>query len=349
VQNLPPQPECQNRPISRLSAAYLAQTGPSAYDAALMDAHTLDLTRRRILQKYGLSPDSQISRGMEAEVYAYGADSVLKLYAGTAALADLQILKDFYDSLAQQPTPYQLPHIHTVTEEEGCLVTTEQRLAGTKLSSVLPSFSAQQVDEVMERYLTAALALSNLQVPPTFNRYKLFDPDHLSQPNHGDWHQFLWCYSNYKLVQLAPFFKRDVSGFATKLGAICAVLDQPYTDDYHLIHGDYFPGNLLINEEHEITTLLDFGLFTLRGDYLFDIATGWVFFDMYNELKVGIRDRYLKVVINRLGEGVRGKLYRYVLIYSLLSADTYSPDCTDGHYQWCVANLNNQEYWDKLN
>jgi len=314
-----------------------------------MDISALDLARSRILQKYGLSLDSQISRGMEAEVYALGANAVLKLYAGTTALADLQILKDFYDSLAQQTAPYQLPRIYTVTEEEVCVVTTEQRLAGTKLSTVLPLFTNQQVDELMEHYLTAQLALSNLQVSPAFNRYKLFDPNHLSLPSQGDWHQFLWRNINYKLIQLIPFLKRNVDQFAAKLVQLRAVLDQPYQGNYHLIHGDYFPGNLLINEQHEITAILDFGLFTLRGDYLFDIATGWVFFDMYDELKIEIRDRYLKVVINRLGESVRGKLYRHVLIYSLLSANTYSPDCTDGHYQWCVANLNNQEYWDKLN
>jgi len=84
------------------------------------------------------------------------------------------------------------------------------------------------------------------------------------------------------------------------------------------------------------------------GDYLFDIATGWVFFDMYDELKAQIRDRYLAMLLDRLGEHVRAKLYRYVLIYSIVSANTYSSHCTDGHYQWCVANLSSQEYWNTI-
>ena len=86
----------------------------------------------------------------------------------------------------------------------------------------------------------------------------------------------------------------------------------------------------------------------MYGDYLFDIASGWVFLDMYDELKANLRDRYLAVILNRLGANVRGKLYRYVLIYSLLSANTYSPTCSDGHYQWCVANLNTAGYWDAI-
>jgi len=44
---------------------------------------------------------------MEAEVYAYGPDAVLKLYAGTASLADLRILRGFYDSLDRQRVLYR--------------------------------------------------------------------------------------------------------------------------------------------------------------------------------------------------------------------------------------------------
>jgi len=54
------------------------------------------------------------------------------------------------------------------------------------------------------------------------------------------------------------------------------------------------------------------------------------------------------MLLDRLGEQVRGRLYRYVLIYSILSANTYAPHCDDGHYHWCVANLSNQHYWQAM-
>jgi len=43
--------------------------------------------------------------------------------------------------------------------------------------------------------------------------------------------------------------------------------------------------------------MLDFGLFTMNGDFLFDIATGRVFFDMYDELKAHICERYLDLAL----------------------------------------------------
>jgi hypothetical protein len=53
-------------------------------------------------------------------------------------------------------------------------------------------------------------------------------------------------------------------------------------------------------------------------------------------------------VLARLGEQLRGVLYQYVLLYSILSANTYSRTCDDGHYRWCVANLNDVCYWSAL-
>ena len=103
-----------------------------------------------------------------------------------------------------------------------------------------------------------------------------------------------------------------------------------------------------MDEKYQITALLDFGLLTMYGDSLFDIATGWVLFDMYDELQANLRERYLAVVLETLGSHVREKMYLYMLFYSVLSANTYSSTCADGHYQWCVDNLNNQEYWRHL-
>jgi Ser/Thr protein kinase RdoA (MazF antagonist) len=308
----------------------------------------MDATRDRILQKYHILPDALFSSGMEAEVYACGPDAVLKLYDGTASLADLLTLQDFYHLLRRQAVPYALPLIHTVAQEDRFLVTIEQRLSGTRLSVVLPSLTNAQLDEIMQRYLTAALAVSQIPAPATLKRWKLFDPDQLSEHVDGDWHQFLARYLTRKLAQVSPYLSRDVPHFTAKVQQLRTILGQPYRGEYHLIHGDYFPGNLLVNEAHHVTALLDFGLMTMLGDYLFDLATGWVFFDMYDDLKANLRERYLAVLLDRLGGAVRGKLYRYVLVYSILSANTYSPKCADGHYQWCVANLSNRCYWDTI-
>ena len=307
-----------------------------------------DAVRERILHKYGVSPEARLSGGMEAEVYACGPDAVLKLYPGTTSLVEMRTLQAFYDSLERESVPYALPRIHRVAQEEGWLVTVEQRLAGTRMSALLPALGADALEAAMGRYLSAALAVSDLSPPPGFDRYKLFDPDGISRRAEGDWHRFLARYLALKLGEVGRCLARDVPQFADRVRQLEELLDRPYRGDYCLVHGDFFPGNLLVDGEGQVTALLDFGLLTMVGDPLFDIATGWVFFDMYDELKARARERYLTVILDRLGEGVQGVLYRYVLLYSILSANTYSPACADGHYRWCVANLSNAQYWDAI-
>jgi len=210
-------------------------------------------TRAHILKHYGIAPDARLSSGMEAEVYAYGPDAVLKLYPGTVRLADLCSLRDFYASLDRQRVPYALPRIHTVAQEAGFLITIEQRLLGTPLSTLLPGLTTAELDAVMQRYLTAARAVSHIPAPPAWDRYKLFDPDRLSDRSGGDWHQFLLRLLGRKLAQVSPYLRRDVPQFATNVQQLTLVLDQPYRGEVRLVHGDFFPGNLLVNAEYEIS------------------------------------------------------------------------------------------------
>ena len=216
------------------------------------------------------------------------------------------------------------------------------------MSEILSTLTKTQMDRMLHAYLAAALELTKIQIPAEFDHYKLLDAEGISRRTDGDWHQFLARYLSQKLSQVATYLKRDVTDVDVRIQRLYTILAQPYTGNYHAIHGDFFPGNILVDRKYQITALLDFGLLTMYGDPLFDIATGWVFFDMYDALKANLRGRYLAIVLETLGGHVRAKLYFYVLLYSVLSANTYSSTCADGHYQWCVENLNNQEYWNDI-
>jgi aminoglycoside phosphotransferase len=329
-------PWCYRKPDSR---------GVATGQPYWQETRVMQVTKELILQRYGLSPEHLIRKGMEAEVYAFGSGGILKLYNGTTNLAYLTSLQTFYATIDSSALSYSLPYIETVAAEGDICISIERRLPGDPMSEKLPTLTKKQMDYVMHAYLAAARELTKIQIPADFDRYKLFDAEDISRRRDGDWHQFLGRYLSQKLSQVATYLKRDVKNFDLNVQRLYTILAQPYAGNYSVIHGDFFPGNILVDERRRITALLDFGSLTMYGDSLFDIATGWVFFDMYEELKANLRERYLAIILETLGTSVREKLYFYVLLYSLLSANTYSSTCADGHYQWCVENLNNREYW----
>jgi thiamine kinase-like enzyme len=164
----------------------------------------------------------------------------------------------------------------------------------------------------------------------------------------GELNAFLLRYLQHRLTSCEVYLRRDVTDWEGKLERLRTLLSQPYRGEYALVHGDFFPANLLVDEHHRITALLDFGWMTHYGDPLYDLATGWVFFDMYDELKRDIWRRLGRVVRRAVGEETLGILHRYILLYSVLTANAYAYAGGDGHYYWCVGNLNNPEYWAEL-
>lgn len=309
----------------------------------------MQLTKETLLARYGLTEQNFIGRGMEAEVYRAGAGEVVKLYPYSDHVAtNLHTLQVFYATLPRTLVPYALPAINQITAEGEWLVTREPYLAGEPLTKRLATCPPSELETLFPTYVAAVHALGQIPMPPTATGYKLFDPARLGLRAAGDWHVFLRCWLQAQLVAVASYFAQDVVNFTEKLSIMERVLAQPYRGDYQLIHGDIFPGNLLVGERGQVTALLDFGLFTLYGDPLFDAATAWVFFDMYDELRADVRSRLLPFVLGQYGAANYGKIVRYLLLYSLLSANTYAPDCSDGHYQWCVRNLNTAAYWEQI-
>ncbi len=305
-------------------------------------------SKTTIFRTYHITEDDFLGNGIEADVYALDEGRVLKLYQRTVHRTDLETLQSFYNALDTRAVGYSFPRIYSIETEGAFTVTTEKRLHGQPLQRVLPHLDNEHLNIVLHRYLEATLALQRVHLAEPLNRYKLFDEYGISQATNGDWYAFLWAYVLNKLPELEPYFSKDVQQFQEKLDLIHTVLSQPYRGTYAVIHGDFFPGNLLVDHHYHVQGIVDFGIMTMIGDPLFDIATGWVFIDMYDLLHIQLPRRYFDVVITNLGTKIIGQLYRYVLIYSLVSANTYARDCSDGHYQWCVANLNNSVFWNHL-
>ncbi len=301
-----------------------------------------------ILDKYNVTTSDFLCSGMEAKVYAYDNNKVLKLYNDQSGTNKQNILRDFYSTLHSNSLSYELPYIYDTFVENDMLVTIEKRIYGNNLQRVFPEMNENEQNKLMETYLHANIELKSVKTNYNFEGFTLFNDNRVSLQKVNSWFDLLKKVIVRKQKELEPYFKKDVLNYDAKINHLLENLSLGYKGEYSLIHGDFYPGNIMVNNSRIVTGLIDFGWMTMYGDNLFDIAIGWVCFDMYNELHANIYERYLDIIISTLGEKVRSRLYFYVLIYSFISANFYSHNCTDGHYQWCVKNLNNKHYWEAL-
>lgn len=278
---------------------------------------------------------------MEADVYARDASTVLKVYRRPDVLPDLRALQRFYETLDGRALPFALPRIIAIEVEDGCVATVERRIDGAPMAALLPGIAPARLDALIAATFDALLHMRSVRLTSPLGRRKLFDTAGISATN--DWHAFLRRFIAEASARLAPFFGRDVWDWDAKRARITRQFSRPYAGTEALIHGDVFPGNLLM-VDRRLTGVIDFGIMTMWGDPLWDIATCCAFFDMYDELGLDARERCFRAATHRLGN-VLPMLHRYILVYSIVGADAYDPTCADAHYRWCVANLNNASLW----
>lgn len=300
-----------------------------------------------ILKKYKVNETDFLGKGQEAEVYSYGVDEVIKLY-DVSALEKQKSLKRFYESMRITNIHFQLPEIHQIIDEKSAVITIEKRIKGRNIQKDLGRYDEEKLISFFKNYLSVVLNLKDIKLQTKFDGYKLLEDYDLNTERPVDWFDFLKQSLIKKNEEIKTYIKRDVINYEIKLEKILIALSKEYKGEYALIHGDFYPSNLIVDENGDINGVIDFGLMTLYGDPVFDLALSWSLFDLYEEVGEKKLELYLNMMIDTIGVKNRKKIYLYALFYYIYSANFFSENCSDAHYQWSVRNLNNEKYWAEL-
>jgi aminoglycoside phosphotransferase (APT) family kinase protein len=143
-----------------------------------------------------------------------------------------------------------------------------------------------------------------------------------------------------RAAKSAHFLQADVDGFDEMLDRVLVKLAMLELESTQIVHGDICTPNLLVDEDNSLA-LLDWGFYTTAGDNTFDASTAAAFFDMYGPDARKIDDELLDR-FEELGHD-RARMYLYRAAYAITTATIYSEDAADGHYAWCVGNLNRED------
>ncbi len=227
------------------------------------------------LARFGLGEADFLGAGSESWVYALDADRILRIRRHRTDPADIERLKHFLDRVAGR-LPFDTPMIETI-EPDGATI--EKRLAGRVMTAVLLGLQGERRQQALCAYFEAAVAIRSIAMPDEpFG--ELLAPRPLVA---AEWTTFLAAsldrYAARHRANLQAGFG-DADALVAKARALLAAV--PSRPEKVLAHGDFFPGNVLMDDALRVTGVVDFGTWTIVAAPDYDVAGATMFAEVSN-------------------------------------------------------------------
>ena len=113
-----------------------------------------------------------------------------------------------------------------------------------------------------------------------------------------------------------------------------ALSSQP---EKHFVHGDYYFSNVLVNDQLEVSSVLDVSPHSHMGDFRMDVAGSLIFAELHPSFTLS-EGKYLEnLAKEKYGENIMNSVDLYRIYYSLLFSDCKLFDPST--YNWGIRNL----------
>lgn len=285
--------------------------------------------------RFDVAPTDLLGAGGESEVYALDDARVLRIYKPGVRAEYVERRRGFYDLLAARRPPFELPVVLEGGRLGDRLYTVERRMPGRVFAEVLPTLRGADRERALASYLSVAEKIGEVCLPDRpFGEIMTAD-----EPVQRDsWPEFLWerLQQSYRLSQ--PDLERDVPDIGVALALVRSELrGLEGFAERRLVHGDYFPGNVYVDDELEIRGVGDFGYSTVVGDPRLDLAGAIAFLEVVD----GHRPEDTAFVTRLARERHETDIVRWLDLYRLYYSFYFSTCKVDDPptYAWCVRNL----------
>jgi aminoglycoside phosphotransferase (APT) family kinase protein len=286
-----------------------------------------------VLRHFGVTPADRIGHGGDATVYALSGDRVLRvLHSATSPIARIA---SFYDELSGQEPGFALPRVLEYGEIDGTAYSIDRLMPGRPLIDMLPELSDDRRRTALDSYLDAADAIGLLRIERPLYGEILADPP----LQRSTWTEFLLDRVDAALPKSSGRLAADVAGFDDA----CATVRQriaalPPQTERRLVHGDYFPGNVMMTDNLTVSGVLDFGTLTVMGDPAMDVVSALIFIEVVPAGNADDAAHLTARAVRTRGAGFPELLRAYRAYYALRLAP-YAEADDPRLYAWCVRTL----------
>jgi aminoglycoside phosphotransferase (APT) family kinase protein len=303
----------------------------------------MDVTTRlsadveRALTEAGYRPGGVIGSGMGGVVVDLGDDLVAKTWHACPP-EELERLRTFYDAVRDSGLALSTPTIVRVLAVGDRHATIERRLPGRPLREEMGDRPYELADRDIDCILAVLAALQGPQPTRPMSSLPVHPGESAFAPD-ATFGSSLAALVERRVRRFRAVLSRDVPQLGRLVPAVTSRLRALPTPRPALIHGDLIPANVMVDDDHAATGILDFGFLSTVGDPRFDAAVAAGIHDMYGPRAQTNEAVLDDAVIERFGYD-QDVLHLYRAAYALVTSNCFSASGDDGHFAWCTALLN---------
>jgi serine/threonine protein kinase len=300
-----------------------------------MQAHAqawLEEFRRR-----GYRDVAPLAAGVEGAVYDLGDSTVAKVWRQRRE-AGLTLMQEFYADVIRGGLPFATPEILTVDQIDGTAVTVERKLPGQPLQSLLGSDDRQLSFAAAGCVIEVLQALASVRGTANMRRLPVLDEERSFWADSGSFPSALQSLLHRRVTQFGDVLRRRLPGFDRRFAGLLERLPALEELPDTVVHGDLVPGNILVTEDLRPLAVLDFGFLTTAGDPRFDAAIAAAVMNMYGPHAPAIVAELTRRIATELGYPAE-LLLTYQAAYAVATSNAFTRDGSDGHFAWCIAQL----------
>ncbi len=287
-----------------------------------------------VLQRFSLGQDDLLGFGGESRVYALSDERVLRVYERGADRDYVGRLRTFYDGLSVQDLPFELPVVLELDELDGILYAIEQRIQGECMTDFLKAATGEARTRSLVSYVETANRIQELPVEAS-EFGELLVPKPMRRPT---WAEYLAAHARDSLSRGEDNLKEDVPDLGNIVDAWEKELELVSdVTTPSLVHGDYFPGNVMVDERGIVIAVIDFSPMTVAGDPRLDVLCALIFIEVDHGYQPGDSEIVRQLIADRHGEAVLRLADVCRTYYSLYFSPVKRSD--PRLYKWCVENL----------
>lgn len=289
----------------------------------------------RILKQFNLSEDDLLGEGSESFVYAVDEGHILRVVKPKSpAAVDRRHLQSFLSELAGH-LPFKTPEIFEIAPDGS--YTVERRLHGRPFNVMLRTAGDDARDKAFRNYVAAMDAFRDIDLSPEPYGH-LLAADRLTGE---DWRTFAArSLSRFRANNRLTIAKEVGDPYKLYDRAANMITELPDLPPRTLVHGDYFPGNVLLGPDLSVAAVLDFGAYTCVGDPILDLAVSYLTLELIEECTADDARYVRELVIDRHGPDIAPALrfYRAYLAFSMANPVNARPPYPR-LYGWAIAML----------